>query len=79
MTCLKLFWNTWQLKINDFESKKDWWEVTKLNTKELCLEVGKKHIKETNIKFSKLQKGLNKVGHENPINTAEINRLNNMY
>ena len=38
-TTFRTFWKTWVEKINDFDTKKDWWEYTKVKIKLLCIEV----------------------------------------
>ena len=52
-TTFRAFWSTWVTKINDCENKKEWWEITKVKIKEICIEVGKQLSKERNIQIRK--------------------------
>ena len=52
------FWETWEKKMVNYESKKMWWEITKVKIKELSIEVAKGRAKERNIRISLLEKSL---------------------
>ena len=68
---------TWKKKINEFDSKKKWWELTKVKIKEISIQVSKQLSKERNIKISQLEKQLNTEKNNNPVDTDKINNLTN--
>ena len=69
------FWKSWEKSIDKYDSKKEWWEITKVKIKELSIAVAKQLSKEHNIKVSKLQKELLNEKHKNDINHQEVQRL----
>ena len=73
----KTFWNTWEKKIDDYENKKDWWELTKVKIKEISIEVSRHLSKENKIKISKLEKNLLNEKNKNPPDKDCIDKLTN--
>ena len=73
------FWKSWQRTINDYNSKKKWWEITKVKIKEICIQVAKQSAKETNIKISQIEKALNNEKNKQIIDHEKINKLNNEF
>jgi hypothetical protein len=48
---LEGFWSDWHLKKEDFKSKLEWWEQTKVKIKTLTIEVSKKlHVTDKQVK-----------------------------
>ena len=75
----KTFWKGWKKQINNFESKRKWWELTKIKIKELSIEVAKQISKERNIILSQLEKTLKYEKSINPPNHEKINELTKQY
>lgn len=75
----KAFWKTWHKEINQYESKKKWWEITKIKIKEISIQVAKQLSKEKNIKLSQIEKALNKEKNRHPVDITEVNKLTNEY
>ena len=68
------FWKYWKLEVNNFDSKKEWWEITKVKIKNLCIEISKKlNVKERDIK--NLEAKLGELLENEVENTPEILNL----
>ena len=70
----KTFWQAWSPKIIGSNSKKEWWELTKVKIKELSIEVAKQLSKAHNIELSKLEKAICTERNTSPENVIEIER-----
>ncbi len=68
------FWRSWKLKIQDYDNKLIWWDLTKHKIKELTIWAAKK-IKSNETDIKKKEETLNNLIQNEPTNQAEIQKL----
>ena len=57
---LEKLWPTWTDKINEYENILLWWEITKINIKQLTIEISKT-LNTSEYEINKIEKRLNKI------------------
>ena len=80
---ISTFWCTWKREIDKFESKRQWWDLTKRKIKaisiDFCKEQSKKYARIKNIEIE-IQKLKNKTNYETmPIFNKLSNEINEYY
>ena len=74
----KTFWASWKTSSDLFDSKKRWWELTKVKIKELSIEISKSLAKSEKIKISKTEKLLDEEKNKSNPDILVIAHLENI-
>ena len=69
------FWHDWKEKMGNYNSKREWWEITKYKIKCLSIEISKQILLKKRIKFSVLNKKLEQLKNDSDANCFEIRQL----